>query len=193
MVSHKLIVIEGIDNVGKTSSAQLLAQRLTENGLPAMCYKTPPSQFSEVTRLINENASRDAHFLYHAAMVKYAEKEIVRLLKEKIVVCDRWFYSTYAYHVAAGSKLQLHWDHLMKVKPDHVFLLLVRDENKRIKRALLKRESIEKHDLKTKDDMPLLARAESILETAGLEHIDTTNLFLEEVVDTMFRKIVQHL
>lgn len=188
---HKLIVIEGIDNVGKTSSAKLLTQKLVENGLPATYYKTPPVQFSQATKLVNESASRDTHFLYHAAMVKYAEGEIVKLLEEKVVVCDRWFYSTYAYHIAAGSKLQLHWDHLAGVRPDYAFLLLVRDENERTKRALQKGEEAEKHDLKTKDDAPMLVMAESILENADLEHIDTTNLRLEEVVDVMLQRIIR--
>lgn len=189
-MKHKLIVIEGIDNVGKTSSAKLLAKRLAESGLPATYYKTPPVQFSQTTKLVNESASRDAHFLYHAAMVKYAEKEIAKLLEGKSAVCDRWFYSTYAYHAAAGSRLQLHWDCLMEVKPDYAFLLLVRDEDERVKRALQKGVAAERHDLKTKNEAPMLVVAESILRSAGLEHIDTTSLSLEEVVDVMLRRIV---
>jgi thymidylate kinase len=187
---HKLIVVEGIDNVGKTSSARLLAERLSVQGFPALYYKTPPEQFAEATQLVNELASRDAHFLYHAAMVKYAEGQIAQLMMNQTVVCDRWFYSTYAYHAAAGSRLQLHWEDLVEIRPDHAFLLLVESEEERLKRAMRKGSAAEKHDLKTKTEAPLLERADRTLKSAGLEHIDTTNLSLEEVVDIMFHKVM---
>ena len=192
-MKHKLIVLEGIDNVGKTSSTKLLVSKLLNHGIPAIYHKTPPEQFAETTRVINDTAFRDAHFLYHAAMVKYAEGQAGQLLKDWTVVCDRWFYSTYAYHVAAGSQLRLHWKDLMEIRPDHAFFLLVENEEERIKRAMKKGSGAEVHDLKTKIDAPLLAKAESILKAAELEHIDTTNLSLEEVVGVMFHKIISNL
>lgn len=189
----KLIVIEGIDNVGKTSSARLLVDRLLSRGISAIYYKTPPEQFAETTRVINEMASRDAHFLYHAAMVKYAESQVAQIMMDKTVVCDRWFFSTYAYHAAAGSQLRLHWKNLMELEPDHAFLLTVDSEDERIKRALKKKGYVEKHDLLTKSDAPLLEQAEIILRSAGLEHINTTNLSLEGVVDVMFHQVISNI
>ena len=63
-MKHKLIVLEGIDNVGKTSSTKLLVSKLLNHGIPAIYHKTPPEQFAETTRVINDTAFRDAHFLY---------------------------------------------------------------------------------------------------------------------------------
>ncbi len=192
-MKHKLIVIEGIDNVGKTSSAKLLVNKLLNQGISAIYYKTPPEQFNETTKTVNETALRDAHFLYHAAMVKYAESQIAQLLISKTVICDRWFFSTYAYHIAAGSQLQLHWKNLMEIKPSYSFLLLVNNETERIRRAIRKKSYAEKHDLLTKSETPLLEYAEDILKMAGLKQIDTTNISLEEVVNIMLRQIMSDL
>lgn len=185
----KFIVIEGIDNVGKTTSAELLAVELANNGFPAEYYKTPHKQFGYTTSIVNSLGSRDTHFLYHAAMVKYAEQQIIKLLKQKSVVCDRWFYSTYAYHIAAGSSLNLHWDLLMEYRPDHAFLLTC-EEGERMRRARSKGNLVEDHDLKTKDEEPILKEAENILKNAGLFLLDTTNDPLDKVVRIMFEMVV---
>jgi thymidylate kinase len=185
----KLIVLEGIDNVGKSTCSELLVMELEKYGHPAVRLKTPPEQFREATLQMNTQASTDAHFLYHASMVKFAEEEAIRLLLHSSVVCDRWFYSTYAYHAAAGSKLALYPDSLVARVPDHAFLLTVSDDSERMRRALLKK-SAEYHDLLPKSESPLLDRAEGIMGEFNLTRLDTSDLSEMEVVTQLFAIVV---
>lgn len=190
-MKNKFIIIEGIDNVGKTSTAKKITQRLNTNGLKASYHKTPNPRFAEATKIINIESSTDAHYLYHTSMVKFSEDKIRLLLQKEWIICDRWFYSTYAYHRAANSNINIDISSLMAIPPDHKFLLIVNDEKERIKRGIKKGKQAETHDLKTKDEEPILEKAESILLSFDFIVVDTTNISLEKVVDIIYQKIIR--
>lgn len=172
-MKHSFIVLEGIDNVGKTSVANNLVHQLRTRGAPAQYYKTPHQRFATSTRWINHNASTDAHFLYHAAMIKVAEQEISTILKTHTIVCDRWFYSTFAYHKAAGSNLPLTPESFMELKPAFVFLL-VANEEERTRRGQQKGSVAEPGDLLTKEQSPIIKEADTLLRSMISLVIDTS-------------------
>jgi len=108
------ICIEGIDASGKTTQARRLVRSLRLRGLEAV-YTTEPST-GEVGRLISRyvlNRKKRVPvaveaLLFAADRADHVEKKIKPALqKGKIVVCDRYVYSTLAYQGAAD--LDLKW------------------------------------------------------------------------------------
>jgi len=108
------ICIEGIDASGKTTQARRLVGNLRRKGIDAM-YTTEPSS-GKVGRLIRRHVLDRKRrvpiaveaLLFAADRVEHMETEIKPALKKgKVVVCDRYVYSTLAYQGAAG--LDLKW------------------------------------------------------------------------------------
>jgi dTMP kinase len=108
------ICIEGIDSSGKTTQARRLVSNLRRKGIDAI-YTTEPSS-GRVGRLIRRYVldrkkrvpiALEA-LLFAADRVDHLEAEIKPALENgKVVVCDRYVYSTLAYQ-GAGS-LDLKW------------------------------------------------------------------------------------
>jgi dTMP kinase len=108
------ICIEGIDASGKTTQAHRLVRSLRRRGLNSI-YTTEPST-GEIGKLIRgyvlDRKKRVPvtveALLFAADRVEHVEKQIKPALqKGKIVVCDRYVYSTLAYQGAAD--LDLNW------------------------------------------------------------------------------------
>jgi len=108
------ICIEGIDASGKTTQAHRLVRNLRRRGLDAV-YTTEPST-GEIGKLIRDHVLNRKKrvpvaveaLLFAADRVDHVEKEIKpSLQKGKIVICDRYVYSTVAYQGAAD--LDLNW------------------------------------------------------------------------------------
>jgi len=108
------ICIEGLDGCGKTTQAKMLVKYLRRRGFDAV-YTTEPSA-GKVGKLIRRfvldrqrrvSTALEA-LLFAADRVDHVESQVKPLLKQgKIVVCDRYIYSSLAYQGAAG--LDLEW------------------------------------------------------------------------------------
>ncbi len=108
------ICIEGLDKSGKTSQSIALVEALCKKGFDAV-YTTEPSD-GEIGKFIrnyilnrNDRVSPVVEALLFAAdRADHVESTIKPLLKKgKIVVSDRYVYSSLAYQGAAG--LSLDW------------------------------------------------------------------------------------
>jgi len=127
----KFICIEGVDGSGKTTQAKRLVRNLRSKDYDAV-YTTEPSagkigaliRGSVLTSKSREPVAFEA-LLFAADRVDHVQTEVEPLLKQgKIVVCDRYLFSSLAYQGAAG--LDLHWmDCINKfaLKPDLTLLL----------------------------------------------------------------------
>jgi len=127
----KFISIEGVDGSGKTTQAKKLVKSLQQQAFDAI-YTTEPSR-GNVGRLIRSFVlNREQRvpiaqeaLLFAADRVDHVETEIKpQLERGKIVVCDRYVYSSLAYQGAAG--LDLDWiDGINRfaLKPDLALLL----------------------------------------------------------------------
>jgi len=184
------ICIEGLDGSGKTTQAKRLVKNLRRRGFDAV-YTTEPST-GKVGRLIRSYVlNREKRvpialeaLLFAADRVDHLETEVRPLLGQgKIVVCDRYVYSTLAYQGAAG--LDLEWiEHINRfaLKPHLALLIDVPPEVvvKRIKRKRTVMETkrnqqkvrevylkmVQEKRLKQVDgDKPINEVAKNILET----------------------------
>ena len=107
------ICIEGLDASGKTTHAYRLVRNLRREGLDAL-YTTEPSR-GEIGRFIRGYILQRKRrvpsvveaLLFAVDRVDHVGKEVKPALEEgKIVVSDRYVYSSLAYQGAAGLDIQ---------------------------------------------------------------------------------------
>jgi len=107
------ICIEGLDGCGKTTQAKLLARKL-QRGYNAV-YTAEPSRgkigtFIRKSCLYGEKrlSSMVEALLFAADRLEHVENEVLPALRQgRLVVSDRYVYSSSAYQGAAG--LSLDW------------------------------------------------------------------------------------
>ncbi|MCW3980457.1 MAG: dTMP kinase [Candidatus Bathyarchaeota archaeon] len=107
------ICLEGIDGSGKTTVAHHLVGALARNGYSAV-YTAEPSKGAIgiiVKKSILQGGRRLPRVLeavlFAVDRVDHIEREVTPLLNEgKIVVCDRYLYSSISYQGADGAMLK---------------------------------------------------------------------------------------
>ena len=104
-MSRKFIVIEGADFTGKTTLARAVVKRLEDEGVPHIHIREPGgTKAAEQLRTIlitdNEIEPLSAMTLAMVARHENIVKNILPALAEnKVVICERFMYSTWAYNV----------------------------------------------------------------------------------------------
>ncbi|MEM4347759.1 MAG: dTMP kinase [Candidatus Altiarchaeota archaeon] len=106
------IVLEGIDGCGKTTQAKLLSEFLKKNNFDVIMTAEPTE--NEIGKFIREVLSglhvvdaKTLALLFTADRYEHLKKIIEPALKEgKIVISERYYYSTIAYQEAQGVSRQ---------------------------------------------------------------------------------------
>lgn len=130
----KFIVFEGIDGSGKSTQIKLIANRLSQQG--KHCQVTREQTDGEVGKLIRKCLTRQTIVDSHVIAALFAADRLDHILKsgglretlaeETIVLCDRYYLSSYAYQ---SLDIDLNW--IMDInsvsmnllKPDcHIFI-----------------------------------------------------------------------
>jgi dTMP kinase len=132
----KFIVFEGLDGSGQSTQASLLRDFLSEKEYKVILTKEP-TQTSSVSSQIRDVLDKKIKLapetlqeLFTQDRKEHLEKDIIPALKEnKIIICDRYFFSTFAFGASEG--LDLEW--LININnnfliPDLTFLLRVSPE-----------------------------------------------------------------
>ncbi|MEM3596536.1 MAG: dTMP kinase [Candidatus Bathyarchaeia archaeon] len=108
------ICVEGLDGCGKTTQAKLLVKALRKAGYDAV-YTAEPSR-GEIGKFIKRYCLHGRRrgsivveaLLFAADRVEHLEREVLPALKNgKVVVSDRYVFSSLAYQGASG--LDLKW------------------------------------------------------------------------------------
>jgi dTMP kinase len=107
------IVIEGLDGSGKTTQAALLAKKLSQNHIVLLTAEPSRGKIGTFIRqgclYEDKRLPTEAEALLFAAdRIEHMQKEVKPALDEgKLVICDRYVYSSLAYQGSAG--LSLDW------------------------------------------------------------------------------------
>jgi dTMP kinase len=126
-----LIVIEGIDGAGKSTQARRLLKKLRSLGFNAVSFREPTR--GKWGRKIKEMARRPDSLSPEEELdlfVKDREENVRKNLRpaveaKKIVILDRYYYSTIAYQGAKGidpARIR-RMNEKFAVKPDLIFVL----------------------------------------------------------------------
>lgn len=151
------IVIEGIDGAGKSTQAKMLAEWFEEKGYEVVLTKEPTdTAFGKLIRRLVLTGGREgiidgariSHeaeaLLFAADRAEHVDKLIRPSLEAgKVVISDRYFYSSLAYQWARGLDLEWLIDlNRFAIRPDLVILLdlPVKESMRRINRRSLKSE-----------------------------------------------------
>ncbi|MFQ6082940.1 MAG: dTMP kinase [Candidatus Aminicenantia bacterium] len=150
-----LIVLEGIDGSGKTTQAKLLFQKLIAQGFEVVIFKEPSSgkwgkKIKEISVLENSINPEQELKLFLKDRKDNIKKNLKPSLdKNKVVILDRYYFSTIAYQGARGIDIELikRLNEKMVIEPDLVFILdikpevgLNRIENRKKKEKLFEKE-----------------------------------------------------
>ena len=185
-MKNNFIVIEGLDGVGKTTVSNLLAKRLG-----GVAYKTPPNIFQKIRKVISLKNPK-FRFYFFLLSLFLASIEISILKRKQHVICDRYLYSTIAYHKAASVNVFSRFSFWKRfiLRPDKCFYLWARPE------ILEKRINFRKYnsigDIIVRDDRELRVKIhKNFLELKylfGLEIIDVSEINLEDVVNFILKQ-----
>ena len=146
------ICIEGLDGCGKTTQAKLLVKKLKKHY--DAVYTAEPSR-GKIGKFIKKNCLHSEKrgsvlveaLLFTADRVDHVQNEILPALsKGRVVVSDRYVYSSYAYQGAAG--LELEWIETLNecaIRPDLAIFIDVKPETvvQRLKRKKSVMENLE--------------------------------------------------
>lgn len=129
------ICIEGLDGSGKTTQAKILVKNLIKQGYTAL-YTAEPSN-GKIGKFIRRYLHGERRFsgiieamLFAADRFEHVSEEICPALSEgKIVVSDRYVYSSIAYQGASG--IDVDWIKMINkyvLKPDLAIFIDVEPE-----------------------------------------------------------------
>lgn len=138
----KLIVLEGIDGTGKTTTANRLKEHYEKQGKKVKLYHEPYKFASfDVKQIIKEleaNKNQVSDFAILNLMIASRDISINNILipalnEYDIVIADRYYYSTYAYQaniiqeplIEYDTGIDFYWDKciLNYPLPDKIFIL----------------------------------------------------------------------
>jgi dTMP kinase len=126
-----LIVLEGIDGSGKSTQAKFLLESLRTGGFASVCFREPSKSKwgREIKRkaLLRDSLSAEQELdLFIKDRRENVRRNLRPALKEKkIVILDRYYYSTIAYQGAKGiNRARIRrLNEAFAVRPDLVFIL----------------------------------------------------------------------
>jgi thymidylate kinase len=178
VVKHRFIVFEGIDGSGKTSLAKEFAKRI--HGF----YYHSPSSFISPLRYLADVSPLRIKYHYYRLSHRIAALEIRHLLRKTDVVCDRYMYTTVAYHDVLLKK-ELGLQRILV--PDKI--VFVSAGWKEIKRRLSKRGAKIRLEY-----IPYLRKVQKrygliFSKMDNVIRFDTTGKRVSDVVESLLKKI----
>lgn len=172
------ICLEGVDAVGKTEISICLAEKLGYR-----YYKSPGGLFASVRDIVDDEVDPITRYFFYRAATQYDSRKIAEMLASSGVVCDRYIYSTFAFHGAMDAKIQSLFELTELLMPTHTFVLTAREEV-RLER-LNARQGVKDLEL----NLPLQRRADRIFKTFGHDVIDTSDTAVEEAACLILSRI----
>lgn len=168
------ICLEGVDAVGKTEVGKRLAEKLGYQ-----YYKSPGGLFASARGIVDDDVDPLTRYFFYRAATQYDSKKIAEMLATSGVVCDRYIYSTFAFHAAMDAKIQSLFELTGLLIPDYTFVLTAREKVR--SQRLRRRVGVKDLEL----NLPLQQQADRIFKTFGHQTVDTSNTTVEEATDML--------
>lgn len=187
----KLIALEGIDNVGKSSHLDQLERRLLARGVPCQITKELTTEVGEVIWKYLARGNFSSHMktlLFAADRVERVEKQVQPALEAgKIVMADRWALSAMVYRFVEGFDTEyVKAVNSLTIKPIKTFLLDIPAEQSIIRRnATNKPEAytVEFLDKARTHYLQLAATDSSVTVLDGTKpFLELNNILFEEIL-----------
>lgn len=148
-----LIAIEGIDGAGKTTQSVILEKRLKEEGYPVVRLHEPTDgiwgqKIKELAQNGRQKVSPEDELKYfYLDRLEDVEKNIKPALREKkIVIMDRYYFSSVAYQGARGLDPDLIEKENEKIAPvPEITIILDIEPEVALRRIMHKRNMTPNH------------------------------------------------
>jgi dTMP kinase len=126
-----LIVFEGIDGAGKSTQAEILLKKLQDRGYPVVYYREPSDskwgqEIKRKAQFADSLTPQEELELFQKDREENVKNNLKPSLeKKKVVVLDRYYFSTMAYQGAKGIDPEYirRRNEAFAVRPDLVFIL----------------------------------------------------------------------
>jgi dTMP kinase len=177
------ITVDGVDGVGKTTICKTIAE-----ATGAYYFKSPSSPFNDMRATVDKIADPLTRYFFYRAATQHDSRVIRELLAQgKSVICDRYIYSTYAYHMAMDKQLANIFEMTGLLTPDFRFLLTASAEVRW--QRIAERFTDQSYDKHLERDSALQQGASDVFQTLELVEINTTHMGVIEVLDVILKHI----
>lgn len=193
-MKNKLIVFEGIDGVGKTTLSKLLQNKLVKQEFKTIRYEDieeKNSGFNQIKPFIKTQVPINSSLLFYISSAIYKSQQIEKMLKHNLVICDRYIYSTLAYHKIRKADMSL-IPNIKKIPirlPDFLFLIKVNDDI-RLKR-IKTRSNNNCYDFKIKTNKNFIGKMEKKLEEFKPIIIDNSYTTPADIIEKIYKIVIK--
>ncbi|MHA1156239.1 MAG: dTMP kinase [Candidatus Heimdallarchaeota archaeon] len=197
-----LIAFEGIDGTGKTSIIRVLLERLTNDGFNVVTFKEPTNE-TEAGKKIRTSYSDgrvsledELQWFIDDREWDVKERILPSLAEKKIVLMDRYFFSTACYQ---GVRMNDDWISILKTnrsmfpEPD---LTIIIDVDPRISQQRILKDRQKSNTFEELDYQRNVRKL--FLEIINKDSIGNYLLLdgeapLDEIIDTLYLRIKQFI
>ena len=188
-----LIVLEGIDQCGKTTISKLLKNKLLSLNLKTI-IQTFPDKSTLIGNVINSYlqgntklSPQESHLLY--SLNRHEKKNFMeeKLYNNYNIICDRYIFSGIAYSLANGldHNFCLNTEQYL-IKPDLTFYfdISISETNKRRKSLKTDIYETSNFQLKVKEAYSKIKNKDWIIINAEQTPEEITNIILKHILNT---------
>ncbi len=178
------ITLDGVDGVGKTTTCELLSKSLN-----AILFKSPSEPFQSTRYIVDTDINPLTRYFFFRAANQSDSKKIEALISAgNTVICDRYVFSTYAYHVAMDKRVNDIFEKTGLMEPD-ISILLSAPSN--IRRERIKSRKLENpsYDRLLENNYKYQNKVQRVFKKLAMFEIDTEQNTPAQVVDIIIERI----
>lgn len=195
---NALVVFEGLDGAGKSVLGKALAEQVC-----GVFTATPPEEYLAIRRDVHACPVTAARFCYYISGAIYASDRTRREHHGKIIVCDRYYYTSladYSFYAQIAKPEVIHWAEFLKSvcrEPDFVVYCHAR-RDVRLERISRRNAASVADDLDYSFEVHMDALYRTLPDHQRLLILDTSDRTVDECCaeirkDKRFRHIAEKL